>query len=203
MRQPPQALVDSIKDEILMDLRRTRARGWPPGPGTAPFDRTLAESVKQQVLQQIEGNLRARGTYTSTNLDRDVEEIAKAIVEETLNRSINPGAGFRPDTGPGNWQQRLSNGMNDGQLKGLLYGLGTAALATLLLPSIGKKLHSVVTKTAEEGLDIFDKARSMVERAREGIEDVIAEASFNRFQAGVFEDNEGLAEPGEPKDNGK
>ena len=73
--------------------------------------------------------------------------------------------------------------------------MGTAALAALVLPSVRKKLHSVALKTAEDGLDIFDRARSMLTRAKEGVEDVFAEASFNRFQADIMKEFDTPAEP--------
>lgn len=62
--------------------------------------------------------------------------------------------------------------------KGLLYGAGTVLFLGLLFPAFGRKLQAVFTRTAAEGMELFNKARSLAARAKEDIEDLIAEANL-------------------------
>lgn len=72
------------------------------------------------------------------------------------------------------WISRLIGG----QGRGLLYGVGTAALLGILFPTLGEKFRAIVIRTALEGLELVQETRSLVERAKEDIEDLIAEAGL-------------------------
>ncbi len=63
--------------------------------------------------------------------------------------------------------------------KGMLYGVGTLAVLGIFFPHFRQKIHSVITKTAIEGMDVYERARTLIWRAKEDLEDLIAEASFS------------------------
>jgi hypothetical protein len=63
--------------------------------------------------------------------------------------------------------------------KGILYGIGTVALLGMLLPSFRQKIQTVLTRLALEGVELLGDARSLAARAKEDIEDLIAEANLS------------------------
>ncbi|NLJ40345.1 MAG: hypothetical protein GX352_01845 [Clostridiales bacterium] len=67
----------------------------------------------------------------------------------------------------------------DTQRNNLLYGVGMVALMGVFLPNFRQKIISVVGNTASEGAGLIEKARFMIAKAKEDMEDLIAEASFN------------------------
>ncbi len=65
------------------------------------------------------------------------------------------------------------------QGKGILYGVGTVALLGMLQPGFRRKAQTIFGRTVAEGAELLEKARAMVARAREDMEDLVAEANFN------------------------
>lgn len=146
----------------------------------------MMERIKQEILAELRPEL---------NDDHNFESLKERIRNELLWElepwpASGQGYKYRNDSSfyRKGWQHRLSTLINNGPIKGVLYGLGTAVLAGLVLPSAGRKLRNLSVHTVEESMDLVDRARSMVVRAKEGVEDIIAEASFNRFQAEFLDD---------------
>lgn len=73
------------------------------------------------------------------------------------------------------------NDQFDDRGKGVLYGIGTVAILGMLLPSFRHKIQTVVTRLALEGAELIGDARSLVARAKEDIEDLIAEANLSKL----------------------
>lgn len=71
-----------------------------------------------------------------------------------------------------------ASGLTGDQGKNILYGAGAIALLGLFFPSFGKKAQDIFTRTALEGMDLLNKARSIMARTKEDIEDLLAEASL-------------------------
>ncbi len=55
-------------------------------------------------------------------------------------------------------------------------------LAALLIPAARGSLRNVGIKVMESSMDFADQTRSAFGKAREGFEDMIAEANFNSLQ---------------------
>jgi len=70
-----------------------------------------------------------------------------------------------------------AGGLAGDQGKNILYGVGAIALLGLLFPTFGKRAQDIFTRTALEGMDLLNKARSIIARTKEDIEDLLAEAS--------------------------
>jgi hypothetical protein len=92
--------------------------------------------------------------------------------------------------------QSWLNVLTSEQSKGFLFGMGTAALLGILVPATGQRIHSVVSKTTHEGLDIIERVRSLAAKVKEELEDIVAEASYNQLRQEI--DQEII-----PKDNPK
>lgn len=91
------------------------------------------------------------------------------VVSYDDQRGKSPGAGAIPQ-----W----INDVIGTQGEGMLYGIGTIIILGMLLPSLGERIQGVVTRSTSEGIRLMGEARSVVARAREDIEDIIAEAGL-------------------------
>jgi hypothetical protein len=141
----------------------------------------VPQNIKEEIKNEIMKELRARQRYVQ------MYEIYQEGNPEQMNTYMQSSERIF-NTGPGT----PGNVVDDPNIKILpekdsasarqgyeiLYGFGTVALMGMLLPHFRQKVQSVFTRTASEGMDLFEKANSLVARAKEDIEDLIAEASF-------------------------
>ncbi|NMB35592.1 MAG: hypothetical protein GX989_04815 [Firmicutes bacterium] len=65
--------------------------------------------------------------------------------------------------------------------KEIIYGIGAVALLGVFLPSFRQKMQTILARAASEGVDLIGKARSIVVRAKEDMEDLIAEANLKEL----------------------
>ena len=210
MRLPQRQLIDTIKQQILTDLHNEgftytgfTANGrrivppWPHGY----LEQGTINAIKDQVLREIEAEWAANSPNNRSPGPTDRQ--GSMYQQGAANRPsmyYRQGAAYQPGANPqSNWQQTVNNWLNRGQFKGLLAGLGTAALAGMLVPSVGKKLLGVIFRTVEEGRDLADRARSTAARAKESLEDIFAEASFNRLRTSFMEEDDHFSDNAESK----
>lgn len=82
--------------------------------------------------------------------------------------------------------RRGARGMDDlfssEKLQGFIWGVGAATLLMLVLPSTKEKLRPFAVSAAKGALDLADRLKSVVAEAGEGLQDILAEAQFNRFR---------------------
>lgn len=79
------------------------------------------------------------------------------------------------------------SGEGDGKafLRGFSLGLGAAVLGFLLVPATRKALRPVLVAGLRGLMDLADQAKVSLATAREELEDIVAEAQFERLrQAG-------------------
>ncbi|HYG58041.1 MAG TPA: hypothetical protein VD902_08275 [Symbiobacteriaceae bacterium] len=79
-------------------------------------------------------------------------------------------------------------------VKGLLWGAGLAALAFLLMPQMRKSLRPLAVAAAGGVMELVENSKELFESARDGFEDLVAEAHFKRTQAQA-EAHEDAVEP--------
>ncbi len=185
MRWSQQDLVEYIKREIIADIQNRRSNPLPfhdpyhqskaaghqanPLIYLSDLDPVMINAIKSQVLWEIQADWAAlHSNRTGPNGQAGWESW----------RLVHKNSG---------WPETLADWSNHGRLKGILTGLGTAALAGLLVPSVGQKLFGVLSRTVDEGRDLLERTRSTVARAREGLEDIFAEASFNHWRNSFME----------------
>lgn len=77
---------------------------------------------------------------------------------------------------------------NQGPDKNFFYGAGIVLLAAMIFPPVKRSLQAVAARTMEEGVDLVNRARGIGVRAKEEIEDIVAEANFNKLRSVI--DNE-------------
>lgn len=159
-----QALKEEIKQEILEELWARQCRD------------PLAEGYQGEMVNSRKKLAEEIGRLTGTRgRQGDASELPGRGGKST------PFAGPLP-AGPADREGGiLQGGMGDpsgDQGKEILYGIGTVMLLGLLLPSFGRRVRAVFARTALEGVELIERARSVAARAREDMEDLIAEASL-------------------------
>lgn len=111
--------------------------------------------------------------------------------EEYLSEDMEGRLPDEPETVFHERAQDRSNGwiwdLAEEQGRGILYGIGTVVLPGLLMPSYGQKVKTIFTRTALEGAELIEKARSIVARAGEDIEDLVAETSLKELMKGSLQ----------------
>lgn len=167
---------ESIKNEILAEILHQEKNTIPP-----EFYQSLVEETRSQLIQELGkiNRIHAKeGDFSYSNLRgfgdaffHKPEE--KGYLEEVIN-SLDKKTRHKI--------QNVLNIIGDGQGKGFLYGVGMAILVSILLPSKGHQVQSTAYRTAQEGMDIFERGRSIFAKVKEEFEDIIAEASFNSLQ---------------------
>jgi hypothetical protein len=163
-----QMIKESIKKEIANELWTRQNYNYVQGACQWKMERTGEgfvgglEQPKEKENQSVEYN----DPYWGDVMEVFSGEPNTTYYADQMLKSLN---GASPAGGP--------NDYTGGQGKSILYGIGTIVLIGLLFPSFGQKVQTVFTRTTMEGAELINKARSIVARAKEDIEDLIAEAN--------------------------
>lgn len=83
---------------------------------------------------------------------------------------------------------RMGNYMRSPEGKAFAYGAGTMLLALMLFPTAKKGIRPAVKKAVQGGLAFSEKVQEVIASAREGLEDLVAEAHFEQLQENVAKD---------------
>lgn len=191
------AVLQDIKREAMaeLEMRQAARHAEMYGYGHMVSDRNLNKMIGQRyrTLQNIREDLkkeleaiRAIENKTASITDPYVKEIASSVVTQAREQGVSLDEVLtRLDRQGGqkeNLRQRASKMLNVGQRKGFLYGAGAAILAAMLYPSAKQSLHLLAVKTMEGGMDLADRTKSLVSRAKDGFEDIVTEANLRNFQ---------------------
>lgn len=166
-----QTIKDSVKEEVLAEIQMQQLDRMGLG-------RPLSE---QKIQQMVDARYRAVDDLKADikrelaalqemeqrrSGDPQISRIAAALAEEArrqgipheqLIRSLDSKSGKS-----GGAMGRLSDVINTGQRKGFLCGVGAMLLCQLLLPSLRGGMHTVAVRSREEGMAMYDRARSFV-----------------------------------------
>jgi len=136
----------------------------------------LIQVIKEEIKNEIVDELLAAREYDIQKAEPYIRDVGGIMLNEH-NVACQPGQMISGCNG------EAASGWSADAIKSqgskVLYGVGTIVLLGMFLPHFRRKIGTVVGRTASEGLDLFEQARSIVARAREDVEDIIAEANFN------------------------
>lgn len=124
-------------------------------------DRRLRE-LQQELLSSLLGDEAPGGD----SLPQD--ELAALLLELRRGRRRRPTA--------------LGGLLSSEQLRGFVLGLGVATLLLMVLPTAKKSLRPFALIAVKGALDLADQVKALVGEAGEGLQDLIAEAQFERLQ---------------------
>lgn len=82
-------------------------------------------------------------------------------------------------------RRQMSHRLKSPSNKSFAYGVGVALLGALLFPTLKESLHPVAMKAMQGVRDLSDQAQGLLSGVREDIEDLVAEAEFEKLKSSI------------------
>ncbi|MQL51750.1 hypothetical protein GFC01_05635 [Desulfofundulus thermobenzoicus] len=180
--RPEADLVEELREELLNDLRNS-TRG---GSYRRPYSRREIAALKRdlyrelQVLRDMEERLQRNGSPE-----------VMTVLRELLDETRTEGLSLRDlvDNLPrncGGVMSRLPDFFNRGNTLTLLLIL----LALVSVPALRDKLRPLITAILEHLFALLGSAQQLLAQIKEGVEDIVAEAQFERLKDSLGEKGE-------------
>jgi len=106
-----------------------------------------------------------------------------------------------PESGPiVRARRQMYHRLKSPNTKSFAYGIGVALLGALLFPTLKESLHPVALKAMQGVKDLSEQARGLLGSVREDMEDLVAEAEFERLKNSIDSvvAEDGLGDPQDP-----
>jgi hypothetical protein len=81
--------------------------------------------------------------------------------------------------------RQMKHRLNAGNGKNVAYGLGAVVLAALLIPGVKDALKPVLGKIMTGVHDLSEQAQGLISSVREDMEDMVAEAQFEKLKQSI------------------
>lgn len=88
-------------------------------------------------------------------------------------------------------RRQLEHRLTKGNTKSFAYGAGLAILGMLLFPTVKEGLRPVMEKTVRGFMDLTERAQGLVSSVKEDMEDLVAEAEFERLKQSIDSEIDG------------
>ncbi len=190
-------VIENIKNELLAELATAQ---YAPGVQSDGWRTVLSDRNIDRRINQQYGNLRSlrkdirRGLQSAQSTEQRLNRIADPQVRQAVHtivqearqegipleqviNSLDANSQYRAGFG-----QRVGGWLGSGAGRGFLGGIGISLAIALLLPSTRGGLRNIGIKMMENSMDLADQTQTVFGRAKEGFEDMIAEANFNNLQ---------------------
>lgn len=76
----------------------------------------------------------------------------------------------------------LSGLLSSEQMQGFVWGLGAATVLMMVMPAAKQTLRPFAVTTVKGAMDLIDHVKTLFGEAGEGLQDIIAEAQFERVK---------------------
>lgn len=120
--------------------------------------------------------------------DQRRRELLRAMLEEE-EESVEPGfteaelIALLRDLRHGRQPKGSLRGiMSSDQLQGFLLGVGAATILMMVLPSAKQSLRPLAVSAVKGAMDVVDRFKTVLGEAGEGLQDLVAEAQFERLK---------------------
>jgi hypothetical protein len=153
------------------------------------FDAKLAAVRSyEQKLVQISDPYARRALQNMIMEERD-QLIHLAELIELVEQSPETGGITRT-------RRQLTHRLKSGNTKNLAYGAGLALLGVLMYPTLRSALHPAMARAAQGFAELSEKAQGLIGSLREDMEDLVAEAEFEKLKQSI--DSEITGDPTPP-----
>jgi len=82
-------------------------------------------------------------------------------------------------------RRQMSHRLKSPSNKNFVYGIGVAVLGALLFPTLKESLHPIAMKAMQGVRDLSEQAQGVLSGVREDIEDLVAEAEFEKLKSSI------------------
>lgn len=171
------------------------------------------ESVNEQTVssleQVFEAKMAAIKTYEqklATVSDPYAQKSLRYMIQEERTQLLNLAdlveiVEQSPDMGRlSRARKRLTHQMRTNPGRSAALGVGIALLGVLMLPTVKDKLRPMVQKAFQGIMDLSEQAQGLAVTMREDIEDIVAEAQFEKMKEAMMIDEDFTTNPDVPKE---
>jgi len=163
----------------------------PPENDIAVFTRIIKDEIKNEIINELRTNQKYDQILDVYQEETEIEPKQEGPQQEGSPYIKNTTGTLLEGTYATHHPNQIIRNRNGGAIRewidvptrdqgnGILYGIGTVALLGILLPNFRQRILNVVGNTTSEGTKLIERARFLIARAKEDIEDLIAEASFS------------------------
>jgi hypothetical protein len=199
-----QAKSSSEEREALLDTRgRSRGRNRRQQAMETMNEESVA-ALDQVFTAKLEA-VRASEQRLASISDPYARKALQQMIQDERKQLLNLAELIEmieqnPESGPITRARRqMVHRLKSPNTKSFAYGIGVAVLGALLFPTLKDSLHPVAMKAMQGVKDLSEQARGLLGSVREDMEDLVAEAEFERLKNSI--DSE-LAEDvlGDPQD---
>jgi hypothetical protein len=95
-------------------------------------------------------------------------------------------------------RRQMAHRLKNPSTKSFAYGIGITLLGALLFPTLKDSLHPVAMKAMQGIKDLSEQAQGLLGSVREDMEDLVAEAEFERLKSSIDSEVEDVL--GDPED---
>jgi len=164
-------LTEALEEELLASLKNTRRPRF--------ADRRLAPGARRELYRELR-SIRAMENRIRRSRYPEVREVLEELLEESQERGITAGelADLITRRKGISFLERLN--ATPSTQKILLTVL--ILLALLAVPSVREKVRPLLKKTIGEAMELSERLKSIFAQFGESLEDIVAEAQFNRLK---------------------
>lgn len=186
-------MMDRLREDILNELEaRRRMERWhqQDSPGRwrdsdGYYEQRMAGRLRSDIRRELAAMEKMEQRMGRIR-DPQVRQMLSELVEEARDQGLSVADLSRSmsymDRKP-SWLGRL--GLRNIDRRSFFWGAGAALLASAVLPTLSGTLKPLASKAVEGMMDLSEKAQGIIGQAKEEIEDIVAEAKFNKFRDSI------------------
>jgi hypothetical protein len=199
-----------IKHELMQEMKEFDDYGdyrWRRMGGRLnTADRRLLDALKDELRTEI----RAQQVYHDHWMRNPQSRFARGMMQDVLENAQEMG--YTPSEmlqavqqlqQRGTIRHRLTQALNSKEGQWFKWGIGTALLVVLLFPSLARSLRPLTKWVAKEAMEVSDRAQSVFSGLKEDVEDILAEAQFERAKKTIDDDVIASGDPFDPPEKNK
>jgi len=149
--------VAALDEVFTVKLAALRASEQRLASITDPYGRTALQNMIQEERSQL---------------------MSLADLIEMVELSPESGAFTRA-------RRQMSHRLQSPSNKNFAYGVGVALVGAMLFPTLKESLHPVVMKVMQGVKDLSEQAQGLLGGVKEDIEDLVAEAEFEKLKSSI------------------
>lgn len=189
---------ESLKKEIIEEMRGSVN----PGQLDAS-DRRMLDIIRDEIRAEMRAQQAYQDHRNRNSNSLHAREIIQDIMEDAREMGYTPGEilnAVQQLQKRGTLRYRFNELMNSREGRGFKWGMSTAFLSMLFLPAMAKSLRPITKWAVKEAMEISEKVQGIVSNLKEDVEDIVAEAQFEKAKNTIDDEivSEGEAVPVTP-----
>ncbi|NPV90869.1 MAG: hypothetical protein HPY50_08860 [Firmicutes bacterium] len=174
--------IERLKQDLKHEISRDMRWGTMPGRIDA-YDRRMLDAMRDEVRAEMRAQQVYQDHWSRNPQSFYTRELSRDMMEEAQEMGYTPNEMLRAIQQlqrRGTLRYRFNQLMNSREGRGFKWGVGATVLAMLFLPSVAKSMRPITKWAVKETMEISEKVQGIVSNLKEDVEDILAEAQFER-----------------------